>query len=92
MWVTALILVRATCLAMASPSSQVEVTEDSSYYETDEYPYWNGPGWYWGVYINNENEYWNHYDQHYPNRPNPSQRREGRGERSGGGHGGGGRH
>jgi len=34
------------------------------YYYDGNYPYyyynnyWYGPGWYWGVYINNEGDYW----------------------------------
>ncbi len=53
---------------MSKPADQVEVVEDANEDEADEYPVWAGPGWYWGVYISNENDYWNHYNQHYQNR------------------------
>lgn len=57
---------------------------------------WSGPGWYWGVYIDNEDEYRNNYqyyhnnDEHDFRRANTPERE--RGERLGGSdfHGGGG--
>lgn len=75
-----------------APQTPVQPAEEIDEDENNEM-YWSGPGWYWGIYINNEDEYWNHYDQRYPNRGGMDHDRgEGRarGEGHGGGHGGGG--
>ncbi|MBX7065819.1 MAG: hypothetical protein K1X28_01180 [Parachlamydiales bacterium] len=52
---------------------------------------WSGPGWYWGVYIDNEDDYWDNYN-HYHYRDDQDLRRGGDSGREGGRPGGGGFH
>gem|GEM_PF-3242037 len=69
----------------------------NGYYYDGAYPYygynsyWYGPGWYWGVYFNNQNDYWGYRRGGWYHGPNHW---HGRGYHNGGGghHGGGGRH
>jgi hypothetical protein len=53
---------------------------------------WSGPGWYWGVYIDNEDDYRNHYNNqgHQDNSQHPNEGDRGGSGHGGGGHGGGG--
>lgn len=83
------ILLVTSCDLATAPQTPVQAAEEIDEDENNEM-YWNGPGWYWGIYINNEDEYWNHYDQRYPNRQGMDHdRRGGEGRARGEGHGGG---
>lgn len=98
------IILSAILILANYADAQVIEYDDDEYYEQTAFPVWGGAGWYGGVYINNENEYWNHYNQHYSNQNNQrndqnhgdQQNRgsddRGGGGRGGGGHGGGGGH
>ncbi len=87
-----LLLVFTTACNLADvPQARIEAAEEYDDDDDDgDEVYWIGPGWYWGIYINNEDDYWNHYHNRYPNRDGRRDRRDG--GRRGDGHGGGGGH
>jgi hypothetical protein len=83
-------MIVASCVNMKPAPQQTPPPETNNYYEDTGYREWGGPGWYWGIYINNQNDYWHHYDRHHHghDRHHHPNRRSDRGGR----HGHGGRH
>lgn len=74
--ISALIFLTASCVTDNKPNPPPQQAE----FDENEPPQWAGPGWYWGIYIDNEDDYWNDYNDRYLDRG------EGR---HGSGHGGG---
>ncbi len=53
----------------AAQGVSVQVGGGDGYYDDDyydDYSYWYGPGWYWGVYFDNENDYYGYGNRHFP--------------------------
>lgn len=62
-----------------------EPYSDGGYYYED--TPWIGPGWYWGIYIGNENDYWYYHDHYHGHHDHGDHHGEGH-HGGGGGHGG----
>ncbi len=58
---SALILLTVSCNNISKQKTPIQQTQS----QDSEYREWSGPGLYWGIYINNEDDYWNHYNHHY---------------------------
>lgn len=63
-----------------SPSEAIDEEEERE---------WTGPGWYWGIYIGDEDDYWNHYNHRHGDEYD-HHGGDGGGHHGGEGHGGGG--
>ncbi|MES2272728.1 MAG: hypothetical protein V4487_00850 [Chlamydiota bacterium] len=92
-------------LPAMSGGVQVQVDGDDGYYDDGYYDdgsgntvIWYGPGWYWGVYFNNQNDYHNwgrnhgHWHHHGGGGGGGHHGGGGGGHHGGGGGGGGGHH
>ncbi|MGB7978943.1 MAG: hypothetical protein WCF19_07285 [Chlamydiales bacterium] len=88
-----LLVLTAACFPMHKAKTPIQDAEydqpDTEEYEDNEPVEWAGPGWYWGIYIDNEDDYWNHYHNHSHQGRGGYHQGGGHG---GGGHGGGGHH
>lgn len=90
LYISTLVFLTVSCTPGNQPNSRPQ--QNQTY--QDDNPNWSGPGYYWGDYIDNEDDYRNH-----PNNQNfyGDQNRYDGGDRGGGhggegGHGGGGHH
>jgi hypothetical protein len=78
-----------TSLEAANPRVEVEVGDQPEY--VDEGVVWGGPGFYFGVWIDNESQHRNWHRRHYQGRYYRGRSYSG-GHHSGGGHHGGSGH
>ncbi|PIS02897.1 MAG: hypothetical protein COT85_02370 [Chlamydiae bacterium CG10_big_fil_rev_8_21_14_0_10_42_34] len=60
------VFVPGSSMTKTSSEEPILIEDDSANYDENGAPYWTGPGMYWGIHINNEDEYWRHYNQRYP--------------------------
>jgi|SRR5579872_646101 len=64
------VLFTFSSIQCAAQGVSVQVGGDNGYYDDDDdyddYSYWYGPGLYWGVYFDNEADYYAYGSRHFP--------------------------